>query len=119
VYLAQPDVFDGGQIKPVRIWSLRRRPILAGGTSNGDIPMLHDAGREGLRLLLLHDGPDREFDYVAGAEKSLERAARTAGPWSASRTTGPRSSPTPKGGDVPRTAYSRAIMAAAARSRST
>jgi haloacid dehalogenase-like hydrolase len=46
--------------------------------SNGDIPMLHYAGgqpRPALRLLVLHDDPDREFDYVAGAETSLERAA--------------------------------------------
>ena len=80
VYLAQPDVFDDGVTKPVRIWSRTgRRPIVAGGNSNGDIPMLHYAGgrsRPGLRLLLLHDDPEREFDYTAGAEKSLERAAR-------------------------------------------
>ena len=76
VYLAQPDVFDDGPTKPVRIWSrVGRRPILAGGNSNGDIPMLHYAGRKGLRLLVLHDDPDREFDYVEGAETSLERAA--------------------------------------------
>ena len=75
VYLAQPDVFDDGPTKPVRIWSrVGRRPILAGGNSNGDIPMLHYAGRKGLRLLVLHDDPDREFDYVEGAETSLERA---------------------------------------------
>jgi len=79
VYLAQPDVFDDGPTKPVRIWSrIGRRPVVAGGNSNGDIPMLHYAGtptRQGLRLLLLHDDPEREFDYTAGAEKSLERAA--------------------------------------------
>ena len=78
VYLAQPDVFDDGPTKPVRIWSrVGRRPILAGGNSNGDVPMLHYTGskaRPGLRLLLLHDDPDREFDYTAGAEQSLERA---------------------------------------------
>ena len=51
-----------------------RRPLIAGGNSNGDIPMLHYAGRKGLRLLVLHDDPDREFDYVEGAETSLERA---------------------------------------------
>jgi hypothetical protein len=77
-YQAQPDVFDDGPIKPVRIWSRTgRRPILAGGNSNGDIPMLHwsgGPGRPSLRLLVLHDDPDREFDYVAGAEKSLDRA---------------------------------------------
>jgi hypothetical protein len=27
-----------------------------------------------LRLLILHDDAEREFDYTAGAEKSLERA---------------------------------------------
>jgi phosphoserine phosphatase len=78
VYLAEPDVFDDGPVKPVRIWSrIGRRPILAAGNSNGDIPMLAFAGRPsrpGLRLLVLHDDPDREFDYVAGAERALEQA---------------------------------------------
>jgi phosphoserine phosphatase len=78
VYLAEGDVFDDGPTKPVRIWSRTgRRPILAGGNSNGDIPMLQYTGgpsRHGLRLLLLHDDPEREFDYTAGAERSLERA---------------------------------------------
>jgi phosphoserine phosphatase len=78
VYLAQPDVFDDGPAKPVRIWSrLGRRPLVAGGNSNGDIPMLGFAGgptRSALRLLILHDDPEREFDYTAGAETSLERA---------------------------------------------
>ena len=31
-------------------------------------------GREALRLLILHDDADREFDYVAGAEDALARA---------------------------------------------
>ncbi len=78
VYLAQPDVFDDGPTKPVRIWSrIGRRPIIAGGNTNGDIPMLRYAGgpsRPALRLLVLHDDPAREFDYTAGAETSLERA---------------------------------------------
>ena len=78
VYLAEPDVFDDGPVKPVRIWSrIGRRPILAAGNSNGDIPMLSFVGgpsRLGLRLLVLHDDPEREFDYVAGAERSLEQA---------------------------------------------
>jgi phosphoserine phosphatase len=73
VYLAEPDVFDDGPVKPVRIWSrVGRRPVLAAGNSNGDAPMLEWAG--GLRLLVLHDDAEREFDYTAGAEKSLERA---------------------------------------------
>jgi hypothetical protein len=29
-----------------------------------------------LRMLLLHDDADREFDYVAGAEQALEAASR-------------------------------------------
>lgn len=78
LYLDQPDVFDDGPAKPVRIWSrIGRRPILAGGNSNGDIPMLRFAGgpsRPALRLLVLHDDPEREFDYIAGAETSLQRA---------------------------------------------
>jgi hypothetical protein len=78
VYLAEADVFDDGDTKPVRIWSrIGRRPVVAGGNSNGDIPMLHYTGgpaRHGLRLLLLHDDPEREFDYTAGAEESLKRA---------------------------------------------
>jgi phosphoglycolate phosphatase-like HAD superfamily hydrolase len=75
VYLAEPDYFDDGPVKPVRIWSrIGRRPILAAGNSNGDIEMLRFAGgpsRPGLRLLVLHDDPEREFDYTAGAERAL------------------------------------------------
>jgi FMN phosphatase YigB (HAD superfamily) len=78
-YAAEMDVFDDGPVKPVRIWSrIGRRPILAGGNSNGDIPMLQYSGgkdRPSLRLLVLHDDAEREFDYTAGAEKSLEEAA--------------------------------------------
>jgi phosphoserine phosphatase len=79
VYAAELDFFDDGPAKPVRIWSrIGRRPIVAGGNSNGDIPMLRYAGgpsRPALRLLVLHDDPEREFDYTAGAERSLEQAA--------------------------------------------
>ena len=77
-YLAEPDFFDDGPVKPVRIWSrIGRRPIVAGGNSNGDVPMLRFAGGKGrpaLRLLVLHDDPEREFDYARGAETALERA---------------------------------------------
>jgi hypothetical protein len=72
------DVLDDGPAKPVRIWSrVGRRPILAAGNSNGDIPMLQFAeqpGRPGLRLLVRHDDPEREFDYTAGAEQALQLA---------------------------------------------
>jgi phosphoglycolate phosphatase-like HAD superfamily hydrolase len=78
VYEAAMDVFDDGPVKPVRIWSrIGRRPIVAGGNSNGDIQMLRYAGgaRPALRLLVLHDDAEREFAYTAGAERSLEEAA--------------------------------------------
>jgi phosphoserine phosphatase len=82
VYLAEMDVFDDGPMKPVRIWSrIGRRPILAGGNSNGDIPMLQHVGGPsgpGLRLLIVHDDERREFSYTAGAERSLELARAEA-----------------------------------------
>jgi phosphoglycolate phosphatase-like HAD superfamily hydrolase len=72
---AEPEFFDDGPMKPVRLWSrIGRRPILAAGNSNGDIEMLQfTAASTGpsLQLLVLHDDADREFDYVAGAEKAL------------------------------------------------
>ena len=78
VYLAQPDVFDDGPAKPVRIWSrIGRRPIVAVGNSNGDTQMLQFAGgpsRRALRLLVLHDDEAREFDYTSGAERVLDLA---------------------------------------------
>ncbi len=78
VHKPEVDVLDDGPQKPVRIWSrVGRRPLLAAGNSNGDIQMLQFAeqpGRPCLRLLLLHDDPDREFDYVVGAEQALKLA---------------------------------------------
>jgi hypothetical protein len=77
-YVAEPDVFDDGPAKPVRIWSrIGRRPILAFGNSNGDVQMLQFAGgskTRSLRLLLQHDDKAREFEYSSGAEKALELA---------------------------------------------
>ena len=79
LYKASMDFFDDGPEKPVRIWSrIGRRPILSFGNSNGDIPMLAFGGTPAsasLRLLLLHDDAEREFDYTAGAEEALDRAA--------------------------------------------
>lgn len=80
-HTAKPDYLDDGPQKPIRIWSRTgRRPLLAGGNSNGDVPMLEFAQHEGtsLRLLVLHDDAEREFDYTSGAEKALEQA-RTDG----------------------------------------
>jgi phosphoserine phosphatase len=79
---AEADYLDDGPQKPIRIWSRTgRRPLLAAGNSNGDIPMLEFAqqrGKPSLRLLLLHDDGAREFDYTSGAEQALERAGASA-----------------------------------------
>jgi hypothetical protein len=79
LYKSTIDFFDDGPQKPVRIWSrVGRRPLVAGGNSNGDIAMLRFArqpDRPGLRLLVRHDDAAREFDYTAGAEDALARAA--------------------------------------------
>jgi phosphoserine phosphatase len=79
VHKPEVDVLDDGPEKPVRIWSrVGRRPLLAAGNSNGDIPMLAFAeqpDRPCLRLLVLHDDRDREFDYTAGAEQALQLAS--------------------------------------------
>ncbi len=72
---AQLEFIDDGPMKPVRLWSrIGRRPIFAAGNSNGDIEMLEFT--KGLRLLVLHDDGEREFDYVAGAEQALQDAKR-------------------------------------------
>jgi phosphoserine phosphatase len=75
---AEADYLDDGPQKPVRIWSRTgRRPVLAAGNSNGDIPMLEftqHPDKPSLRLLLLHDDNEREFGYTSGAEQALERA---------------------------------------------
>jgi hypothetical protein len=78
IHNAEADYLDDGPEKPVRIWSRTgRRPLLAAGNSNGDIPMLHftfHSDKPTLRLLILHDDDERGFDYTAGAEQALERA---------------------------------------------
>ena len=74
----EADYLDDGPEKPVRIWNRTgRRPLLAAGNSNGDVPMLdftEHPDQPTLRLLVLHDDEEREFAYVAGAEQALERA---------------------------------------------
>jgi phosphoserine phosphatase len=79
----EADYLDDGPQKPVRIWSrIGRRPLFAVGNSNGDAAMLeftHHVDKPTLRLLVLHDDGEREFDYTTGAEKALEQA--TADGW--------------------------------------
>jgi phosphoserine phosphatase len=81
IHKARADYLDDGPEKPVRIWSRTgRRPIFAAGNSNGDIPMLDFAqhgDKASLRLLVLHDDPEREFDYTSGAERALEQADKS------------------------------------------
>jgi phosphoglycolate phosphatase-like HAD superfamily hydrolase len=78
----EADYLDDGPEKPVRIWNRTgRRPLLAAGNSNGDAAMLeftHHADKPTLRLLVLHDDAEREFDYTTGAEQALKQA-KTAG----------------------------------------
>jgi phosphoglycolate phosphatase-like HAD superfamily hydrolase len=82
VQQAELDVIDDGPGKPVQIWNvIGRRPILVAGNSNGDLQMLNFAGGPSLpalQLLVVHDDAEREFDYVAGAEKVIT-TARTKG----------------------------------------
>jgi haloacid dehalogenase-like hydrolase len=76
--LAKLGFLDDGPVKPIQIWSrVGRRPLLAGGNSNGDLPMLdftQQEDRPSLRLLVLHDDAKREFAYMSGAEKALAEA---------------------------------------------
>jgi phosphoserine phosphatase len=74
----EADYLDDGPEKPIRIWNRTgRRPLVAGGNSSGDVPMLHfthHADKPTLRLLILHDDGEREFNYTAGAEQALKQA---------------------------------------------
>jgi phosphoserine phosphatase len=78
---AEADYLDDGPQKPIRIWSRTgRRPVLAAGNSNGDIPMLdftQHQDKPSLRLLVLHDDSQREFAYTSGAEQALEQADKS------------------------------------------
>lgn len=74
------DFFNDGAEKPVRIWNrIGRRPILAAGNSNGDVPMLRYAqgSPRSLALLVHHDddgGGRGDVPYDKGAEKALALA---------------------------------------------
>jgi phosphoserine phosphatase len=76
---AQLGFLDDGPEKPIQIWShVGRRPLLACGNSNGDLPMLEFAqhsAKPSLCLLILHDDAEREFAYTSGAEKVLTKAS--------------------------------------------
>jgi phosphoglycolate phosphatase-like HAD superfamily hydrolase len=64
---------DVGPGKPEHIFAQTGRvPLFAGGNADVDIEMLEAAG---FSLLVNHDDAEREFGYVKGAEKSLEKAS--------------------------------------------
>jgi hypothetical protein len=75
---AELDVIDDGLGKPIQIWNIIGRcPIIAAGNSNGNLQMLTFAGGSSLpalRLLVVHDDEEKEFDYIEGAEKILSAA---------------------------------------------
>ena len=75
VHTPQLELFDDGPMKPAAIWNvIGRRPILAAGNSNGDIPMLRFCGQPGrpsLALVVAHDDDKREYAYDSGAEQAL------------------------------------------------
>lgn len=82
-YGQQFSFFDDGTEKPVRIWSrIGRRPILAGGNSNGDISMLSyvQGHPNSLSLLVHHDDEGRgDTPYDTGVDRAL--AAATVRGW--------------------------------------
>ena len=91
------DFFDDGPEKPVRIWSRTgRRPLLAAGNSNGDVPMLRLRPARGQAVAAPARAPRRRRSGssptpAAPSRRSSGRRPR-AGPSSASRTTGSPSS---------------------------
>jgi phosphoserine phosphatase len=79
-YTPKDAFMDDGPEKPIRIWSrIGRRPILAGGNSNGDVPMLRyvQGHPRSLSLLIHHDDDTGRGDtpYDKGAEDALKVAA--------------------------------------------
>lgn len=69
---AEEPIADGPG-KPVHVWTRTGHlPLLAGGNSDGDVPMLETA-RFG--LLVRHDDAVREYAYDDGSEQALAAAA--------------------------------------------
>ena len=63
---------DDGTGKPEHIWMRTgRKPLLAAGNADGDVPMLKTTR---FAILIHHDDADREFAYDTGSEKALAEA---------------------------------------------
>ena len=72
-----PSWSDGAAKQAILEFVRKPRAVPAAGNSNGDIPMLEFTQHQDkrfLRLLVLHDDGEREFDYTSGAEQALEKA---------------------------------------------
>lgn len=71
-------IIDDGPEKAIQIWErIGRRPIMAAGNANGDVPMLRfaaDQERPTLCVLVSHDDAEREVEYSAGADKAVTTA---------------------------------------------
>jgi len=85
VLIRQPEMvsFDDRAMKPANIQlDIGRRPILAGGNSNGDLEMFqYTGGDEGpfLDLAIVHDDAEREYDYLTNTDELMTAAAQN--PW--------------------------------------
>ena len=79
------DFFDDGPEKPIRIWSrIGRRPILAFGNSNGDVPMLAYSGAESLpalRLCCCTMTPTGNLTTRPGRSRRCTSPDSRIGPW--------------------------------------
>jgi phosphoserine phosphatase len=65
---------DDGPGKPEHIWMRTgRKPLLACGNADVDVPMLETAR---FSILIRHDDADREFAYDTGAENALAEAKK-------------------------------------------
>ena len=69
VLIRQPEMepVNVNEMKPINIQRhIGRRPILAGGNSDGDLEMFQYTGGGGgpyLNLVIVHDDAEREYDY--------------------------------------------------------
>ena len=80
VHTAKLDLFDEGQknrsASGVALVGGQSWPAATPTATSRCSPLPAEPAAPRLRLLVLHDDAEREFDYTAGAEKALERAGR-------------------------------------------